>query len=265
LQSKIQALKKNATKGDRKKKKEIDEEIQNLEREFERKCCSELESLKQNQIFPDNENLISEKNVCVGNLSEEKYKINKAERRREKKEIANIEREKQIELQEIENKKGSAFIELNNIREKLKPRNLKIKEVRSDGNCMYYSIADQLNRVFSINKTCQELREIACNYMLENRIEFEPYLELDNTVNTYEEYCQNIKDQTVWGGQLELKALSDVLNVLIEVIQSEGSEIIIGDQSKASGSLIITYHRKMFGSGEHYNSTSDIDNLHDTQ
>ena len=264
------------TKGDRKKKKEVDEEILNLEREFEKKCSLELESLKSNQKLTDNQNTsessvsdnqnapesIVPDNVFDDKNSEEKPKSNKAQKRREKKEMANIEREKQIELQEIENKKGSEFIELNNINEKLKLRNLRINEVRSDGNCMYYSISDQLERILSIHKTCQELREMACNYMLENREEFEPYLEFDNTVNTYEDYCENIKNETVWGGQLELKALSDVLNVVIEVIQSEGSEIIIGNQSNTS-SLIITYHRKMFGSGEHYNSTMAIENLNE--
>jgi len=262
LQSKIQALKKNVTKGDRKKKKEVDEEIQNLEREFEKKCSTELESFRKNQSSSNKETGTNEQttaNENNNNQSEEKSKTNKAKKRREKKEMNNIEREKQIELQEIENKKGLPYIELNNINEKLKQRNLKIKEVRSDGNCMYYSIADQLDKHFSIHKSCQELREMACKYMLENKLEFEPYLELDSNENSYESYCENIKDQTVWGGQLELKALSDVLKVVIEVIQSEGSEIVIGDRSQASGVLTITYHRKMFGSGEHYNSTSNID------
>ena len=95
---------------------------------------------------------------------------------------------------------------------------------------MYYSIADQLEKVLLINKDCEELREMTCNYMLQNKDEFLPYLDFDddsgNGQEKYEEYCNKIKDQTVWGGQIELKALSDVLNVLIEVIQSEGSEIL---------------------------------------
>ena len=70
---------------------------------------------------------------------------------------------------------------------------------------------------------------------------------------------KKIKDPTVWGGQLELKALTDVLDLLIEVVQAEGSELIIGDSNKFSSDkskrLVISYHRHMLGSGEHYNST----------
>lgn len=164
-----------------------------------------------------------------------------------------------IALQEIENKKGPAALELNKIKDKLLKKGLRIKEVISDGNCMYYAVSDQLQKHSSLIKTCQELREITCDYMLENPDEFQPYVTTDDgdflDQEKYEEYCNKIKDTIVWGGQLELKALSDVLNVLIEVVQAEGSELVIGCENKEKDKLIITYHRHMFGSGEHYNST----------
>ena len=107
--------------------------------------------------------------------------------------------------------------------------------------------------------SCKELRELACDFMLKNPNEFQPYINVDDDIldeQKYEEYCLNIRDTLVWGGQVELKALSDVLNVVIEVVQAEGSEIIIGDSSNSDkDKLIITYHRHMLGSGEHYNST----------
>ena len=129
----------------------------------------------------------------------------------------------------------------------------------SDGNCMYYSISDQLKSNSIKTMSCKELRELACDFMLKNPNEFQPYINVDDDIldeQKYEEYCLNIRDTLVWGGQVELKALSDVLNVVIEVVQAEGSEIIIGDSSNSDkDKLIITYHRHMLGSGEHYNST----------
>ena len=56
-----------------------------------------------------------------------------------------------------------------------------------------------------------------------------------------------------WGGQVELLALSSVLKRPIEVIQAEGTPMVVGEQFTASR-LLLTYHRHAYGLGEHYNS-----------
>ena len=264
------SLKKSVTKGDKKKKKEVDAEIESLEKNFEEKCKLDLLELDKKPTFAKssptkveteatNEPLASDE--APFGLAEKSAKASKAKKRKEKKENKDQERENMIALQEIANKTGPAFLELTKIIEKLKVKGLRVKDVISDGNCMYYAVADQLHKQALSNKNCQALRELTCDYMLEHRHEFQPYLCGDDgdmlDERKYDEYCTNIRDTLVWGGQIELKALSDALNVLIEVIQAEGGELIIGDTcDKHKPKLTITFHRHMLSSS-HYNSTED--------
>ena len=163
--------------------------------------------------------------------------------------------------QAIENEKGPAASELRKIKAKLAAKGLRVKEVKSDGNCMYYAIGDQLDKRLSRAKTCEELREMCSKYMIEHPDDFKPYITIDDeTVEDVEkhfrEYCERVLDVTNWGGQLELKALSDALNVTIDVVQADGAELLIGSsETNPNQHLVITYHRLMYGAGEHYNST----------
>ena len=274
MQAKIQALKKSVTKGDKKKKKEVDVEIESLEKNFEEKCkldLKEFEEKKKTHITETNDKPKPTKNaeeegeeeVVAAAQEQTSSKQSKSKKRKEKKEKGEQERENLIMQQEIENKKGPAFLELTKINEKLKVKKLRIKDVISDGNCMYYAVADQLNKLSLSNKTCQQLRELTCDYMLKNPNEFKPYLYSDEgdilDDEKYEEYCLNIRNSLVWGGQVELKALCDLLNVTIEVVQAEGSELVLGDtndRTKNENRLILTFHRHMLSSC-HYNSTEN--------
>lgn len=258
----MQSLKKTVTKGDKKRKKEVDAEIETLEKDFEQKCRIEIQQL-ENELKSENVTKIEQKEQNQAESTATlptSTKTSKSKKKREKKEKSSEDREKLIQLQEIENKKGPAYIELTKIKDKMKQMNLKIKDVRSDGNCMYYAIIDQLKQNPHLEQlqTYQELRTLTSQYMLKNPNEFQAYLCSEETGDPldeqqYEEYCHKIKDTLAWGSQIELKAISDLLKVNIQVIQSEGSDIQIGDSNEDK--LVITYHRFMFGSGEHYNST----------
>ena len=282
LQSRITALRKTVTKGDKKKKKEVDANIESLERDFEQKCQFELDQLQEKfksaktleeksefvKSLGDTQN--KEEDESIQNLaSNYNQKVSKAKKRKEKKEKNEQDREQAIALQEIENQKGPALLELKRIQEKLRLRGLQVKDVKSDGNCMYYAVADQLSRNLSISKTWHELREKICDYMLENPDNFQPYITTADgdliDSDKYQEYCEKIRDTLVWGGQLELKALADVLGVLIEVVQNEGSELVIGNETDGKAKLIVTYHRHMFGAGEHYNSTEPYVSTDDSE
>ncbi|KAG8536431.1 hypothetical protein GDO81_026378 [Engystomops pustulosus] len=46
----------------------------------------------------------------------------------------------------------------------------------------------------------------------------------------YEKYCTEVANTPAWGGQLELRALSHILQTPIEVIQADTSPIIIGEE-----------------------------------
>jgi OTU domain-containing protein 6 len=271
LQSKVTALKKSVTKGDKKWKKEVDAEVEQLEREFERKCQVEmdqlverLKSVKVNAAGEVEAKSEESEAVEAGKEVAAKQKVSKAKKRKEKKEQSELSREQEIALQEIENKKGPAALEFKTIGDKLRRRGMQVRDMKSDGNCMYYAVADQLERKLSTSRTWKELRTAIYENMLRNPDEFQPYLTTEDgdfmDEEKYREYCEKIRDTLVWGGQLELKALADILAVQIEVVQSQGAELLIGDSVKSAGKerLVITYHRHMFGMGEHYNSTEPL-------
>ena len=53
-----------------------------------------------------------------------------------------------------------------------------------------------------------------------------------------------------WEGEGRLLMLSR------QVIQAEGPSMVMGEDIRGQTSLILTYHRHMFGLGEHYNSVA---------
>ena len=62
-----------------------------------------------------------------------------------------------------------------------------------------------------------------------------------------------------WGGQIEIQALSDALRTPVEVYAADQPVLVMGElYGGANGSglqpLRVTYHRKYYTLGEHYNS-----------
>lgn len=96
LQAKIQSLKKSVTKGDKKRKKEIDTEVEKLEKEFEEKCQLEIKQLesKSKAVGSVSETAVSE--VETKPSGGESSKMSKAQKRREKKDKSEADREQEI-------------------------------------------------------------------------------------------------------------------------------------------------------------------------
>lgn len=263
LQGKITALKKSIPKNDKKKKKEVSEIIEKLEKELEERQKQELAEQPQNggDIRGDVDDVV---NVENGDASEEvvqEKRVSKAQRRRNKKEAEDKERDKRIEEQEKINKKGPRVQELNSIVEALKKDNLQIYDIPADGNCMYCAVQHQLEITDRETYNVDQLRLMTATFIRENKDDFIPFMcnddeELLND-EQFEKYCQNVAKTKVWGGQLELRALSNVLSSPIKVIQSTGPTTIQGEQFKGTP-MTLTYHRHLYRLGEHYNSTSAL-------
>ncbi|XP_047107636.1 deubiquitinase OTUD6B isoform X1 [Schistocerca piceifrons] len=276
LQSKIQALKKTATKGDKKKKKEVMEEIAALEMELEKKQNEELDKLKGitevNGVSTDMEKLhLDEKQPEEKVMEEEEEeeencggphlqkRITKAQKRREKKATKEKERERLIAIQETENVHGARNIEMQKIKQILKEKKLMLHEIPSDGNCLYCAIDFAQAAVGGEEMGYQTLRMLTSQFLRKNCSDFLPFLSDPVTGDTfskeqYEEYCDQIANTSSWGGQVELRALSHVLKCPIEVIQAVGPTIVIGEEYNDQKSIILTYHRHMYRLGEHYNT-----------
>ncbi|XP_041969479.1 deubiquitinase OTUD6B [Aricia agestis] len=258
LQAQIQAIKK-AAKNDKTKKKELTLEITRLETELDEKHKKELESVQN-----ANQNIelqLEPEELEVKETS--KTKISKAQKRRDKKKLLERERNEQIELQEQENKNGPRNLEMQAIHTRLKTRNLSIFLIPSDGDCLYKAIAHQLEVQHNKKLNVQDLRNNAASYIMENKDDFLPFLSNPETFEMltdaeFEEYCEKIRNTNVWGGQVEIRALSNYLKCPISIIQATGPETIEQGTEFTGPPLFITYHRHMYSLGEHYNSTQTL-------
>ncbi|XP_019484458.1 PREDICTED: OTU domain-containing protein 6B isoform X2 [Hipposideros armiger] len=230
LQAKIQGMKHAVPKNDKKRRKQLTDDVAKLEAEMEKKQREELEQLK---------------------LTSEQSKDKKAALEKKRKE--------RIAEAEIENLSGARHVESEKLAEILAARQLEIKQIPSDGHCMYRAIEDQLKEQ-ECPLTVAALRSQTAEYMQSHVEEFLPFLTNPNTGDMYTpeefaKYCDDIINTVSWGGQLELRALSHILQTPIEIIQADSPPIVVGEEYPKKP-LILVYMRHAYGLGEHYNSVT---------
>jgi len=155
---------------------------------------------------------------------------------------------------------------------------LRIHEINPDGHCLFSAIGDQLallNIIPPAQTGYQAVRYAASNYIYTHPDVFLPFLpsiEGEDGVGApnagfmsrvgFERYCMAIRDTAVWGGEPEILALSRAYNVPIHVIQGATPPVVVhnptgaphDDNLREKRALRISYHRRMYGLGEHYNS-----------
>ena len=248
LIAKSTALKKSCAQ-DKKAKKQVLEQIANLEQELKQAQANEIAEF--NEILNRESNEITELTSKTDGITiqndQQPRKINKAKQRLLKKQEA-FEKDRLLSLDEpfIDLKK----IEDDEIQKMLESRKLKICEMKADGHCLYYSISHQLSLLTPpIIKSFKELRELAAFYIISNKDDFIAFLD-DQDIDSY---CAEIKDTAAWGGELEIVALSKALGIEICVLQV-GNELNVGQGER----IQISFHRHSFGLGYHYNSVVDI-------
>lgn len=167
----------------------------------------------------------------------------------------------------------------------LNPRKLGVEEVEADGNCLYRAVGRQCVRL-GLNDLIGEgsddyskLRAICADVLIgKNRAEYEPFAEFGDGhdghhssggdhPSTYEAYVDKVRSSNIWGGQLELRALSEGLHCPIVVFSAEGPPLTMGAEYYGSGgggeedgdwgekkALLLSFHRHYYALGEHYNS-----------
>ncbi|XP_049606826.1 deubiquitinase OTUD6B isoform X1 [Syngnathus scovelli] len=276
LQAKIQSMKNGIPKNDKKRRKQMTEEIGTMEAELDQKHNEELrqvmstsstkvqdayKSCKSFFIHCECSNQVQEAVNGVEALTVEvQPRITKAQKRRDKKAAQERERESRIAEAEVQNLKGERHMEGVKLAEKLAARGLQIKEISSDGHCMYRAIQDQLVRRHKLS--VKDLRCQTAAHMRSHADDFLPFLSNPDTGDMYtaedfEKYCHDVEHTVAWGGQLELQALSKVLQCPIEVIQADSSPITIGEEHTGDAITLI-YMRHAYELGEHYNSVERL-------
>lgn len=146
---------------------------------------------------------------------------------------------------------------------------LEIFEVNPDGHCLFSAVADQL-ALYSILPreiaNYANIRLAAANYMLAHPDDFLPFLPSENSglmsPKEFENYCASMRGTAIWGGEPEILALTRAYNIPIHVIQAANPPVVIhnpiggprAEDVHSKRALRISYHRRMYGLGEHYNS-----------
>eukprot|EP01097_Dermamoeba_algensis_P005796 TRINITY_DN365_c0_g1_i1.p1 TRINITY_DN365_c0_g1~~TRINITY_DN365_c0_g1_i1.p1 ORF type:complete len:282 (-),score=76.48 TRINITY_DN365_c0_g1_i1:97-942(-) len=232
----------NAVKGDKKKKAELSDKFKAAERELLLKHQEELKVFQSEKVPDEVQQLQS--------VPSNPPKASKAMRRKAAKQAQEEELEKQKD-EERKNVINLRQVEVDKILKKLEPLNLTLKEIPSDGNCLYNAIAHQLNLHKISLQTARELRQKTSSYLRSHPDEFIPYLESDEN---FEDYCSKIENSNEWGGQLEVKALSHVLDTSIRIISSDAPDVVMGENNQ--NAITITFHRHYYALGEHYNSVA---------
>lgn len=265
LNAQIQSLKHSVSKGDKRKKKEISNKILLLQAELEERHSKELTELSSSdrvEIDDDRlQNLRLSENGDITSLDFQTSnvsapKISKAQKRREKKEAEERARQTRME-DDSASVNHSRNIEALLFEQILKENSLNIYDVDPDGNCMYNAVAVNLHGLTS-DETLKKLRAKTCDYMLEHMDDFLPFTSNNTTgdmltVEEYKEYCNDIRDTNSWGGELELRAISQFSKTPIEVYQAQGPKLIIGGEFEGKP-IRLSYHRHQYGLGEHYNA-----------
>ncbi|XP_050525182.1 deubiquitinase OTUD6B [Daktulosphaira vitifoliae] len=255
MQCKIQSLKKSVAKGDRKRKKEVAEQIAEIEVKLNQKQFEELERLN-NESVEDVFNSSLEKI----SLDDSTNKTSRAEKRRKKKITQLKEREATIQEHEIKNLGGARHKETQTLLQKLKNLGMSIYDIPSDGNCLYSAIVHQLKEVTGKIYTVPEIRMKTSDFLKNNKDDYIPYLSHPDTGNIltdeqFDDYCNQVANTAQWGGEVELRALSHIFNTPIKIVQAEGFDITIGiEYNDCNKPLILVFHRHMYGLGEHYNT-----------
>lgn len=104
------------------------------------------------------------------------------------------------------------------------------------------------------------IRKIAADELRKNKSQYIPFLPIDDTPLSYEDYCKNVESPTsaIWGGQVEIQAIANALNRAIIIFNAESTPININSDATDNKAIHITFHLHYFTLGEHYNSTEYI-------
>ncbi|KAL3761964.1 hypothetical protein ACHAWU_010141 [Discostella pseudostelligera] len=251
--------------------------------------------ISQEEATPSHQPLTSqaEEQPNTTSLNEEEVRRQKALQKKLKKKNQQrqmeIDREKRIEEENSTAGPSRRQLELEAMQTLyLRPRGLAVQEVEADGNCLYRAVAMQCRRLnldvvdVTSEKCYDKIRTICADVLMgSNRAEYEPFAECGegysaagggenehhgNHPATFEEYVNNVRSTSTWGGQLELRALCEGLKCPIVVFSAEGPPLTMGADYAQGGaaegemscdknnSLLLSFHRHYYALGEHYNS-----------
>ena len=172
----------------------------------------------------------------------------------------NEERSQEVDYRGIENK----MIMDNGV----SALGLAIKDIKADGNCLFRAIEHQISLQMpnfeskanlseeffaDPNTRHRYLRKKAAQYVRQHESTFAPFLALEDSPEPFAQYCERMETSSDWGGQIELRALSDLLRCKIEIFSTTSPKVMIGEDS-FEHTIRLSYHQRYYALGNHYNS-----------
>ena len=105
------------------------------------------------------------------------------------------------------------------LEDRLQKNGFRVKDVPGDGNCQFYSISDQMYGDIS---HAEEIRKDAADWLRRNSDKDVNGIPLSCFIfdETWDEFCDKVSTNGVWGDHLTLIAVANVYNLRIVVISS---------------------------------------------
>jgi OTU domain-containing protein 6 len=200
------------------------------------------------------------------------HKKEKAKKKKDKK----AQKEKEREEEKVNILAAAAGIktlrdiEIEALGIQLNSLQLSVRDVPSDGHCLYRAIADQLRLLslpvspsiteeYGVILDFKNLRKIAANHLRSHREQFAPFICSDTDSTHFDEYCHKVESEALaeWGGQIEIRALAEALGVEICVHSADSAPLHMspdGSSHWGERPVLLSFHRHLFNLGEHYNS-----------
>jgi len=144
------------------------------------------------------------------------------------------------------------------LRKTLDADGLEIVEMSPDGNCLFRSLSDQL---FGDNGNAHyDVRSAVCNFMEKDKGDFQVFLVFEDDddedqdeedARDFEHYIENMRQDGIWGGNLEVVAAARLYQRPIIVYSETLAAFTIdhGDSRSMGSDLLVSYH-----DNDHYNS-----------
>ena len=124
-------------------------------------------------------------------------------------------------------------------------------KITGDGNCLFRAI---LYCLFKDDSQHFELRQKVCQYMLNNRTDFEGFVDLQQ--GNFDDYIEEKRYDGIWGDEPELIAASQMLQFNFEVFDSKTYLI---RRKHHYTSLLPTIYLEFYNNN-HYNALNLIQN-----
>lgn len=128
------------------------------------------------------------------------------------------------------------------------PAKLRIHEIAADGDCLFRAIEHQLDLHKEVvpKLNVSKLRSLAACWVEQNENDILPFLD-DPSPAGFASLVDTIRNTSEFGGELELRALSDSLGVAIKVYQATGAHCYNEGKEPV---LTLSFHRHMFAASK---------------